>query len=416
VELGPLRHDRPLPGFPRAPPAMWGRAIMVAAAGGKHTGKTSVSMALTNGLRRRFPSVGYMKPVGQEHVVDGSAKIDKDVFLARQHFSMTDPPEAMSPVILDRGVTKSFIDGALPHASLVGAIRSGFRTLSARHDFVVVEGTGHVGVGSVVGLSNPRVAALLGLDMVLVVNGGIGRAVDEVELSRALCDAHGVRVRGVVMNRVLPAKMGEIRGYAERWLTQAGLPLLGCIPDSPSFDKPRLSDLLRTLRARVLVGGADEARSYSTHEFVGTSVKRFEDKLAEDPAALREAFLLVHHTRHDVLEAVLNAAAEGRFAGGLVLTGSPPRTDVEALLRGHPGASALDVLDSAMTSTQAMEGIKACRPKLRPGESRTDALCHAYAPYLDWNALVGGEDAPEPFLRDPAGAVLAPPPPAVKAA
>jgi hypothetical protein len=44
--------------------------------------------------------------------------------------------------------------------------------------------TGHVGVGSIVGLSNARVAQELGLGMVLVANGGLGSAFDELELNR----------------------------------------------------------------------------------------------------------------------------------------------------------------------------------------------------------------------------------------
>ena len=51
----------------------------------------------------------------------------------------------------------------------------------------ICEGTGHAGVGSVVGAGNARVAAELGADVVLVANGGLGRAFDELELNRSLC-------------------------------------------------------------------------------------------------------------------------------------------------------------------------------------------------------------------------------------
>lgn len=45
---------------------------------------------------------------------------------------------------------------------------------------------GHVGVGSVVGLSNARVARELGLEIVLVANGGLGSTFDELELNRTV--------------------------------------------------------------------------------------------------------------------------------------------------------------------------------------------------------------------------------------
>lgn len=43
---------------------------------------------------------------------------------------------------------------------------------------------GHVGVGSIIGLNNARVAKELGLDMILVSNGGLGSAFDQLELNR----------------------------------------------------------------------------------------------------------------------------------------------------------------------------------------------------------------------------------------
>jgi hypothetical protein len=50
----------------------------------------------------------------------------------------------------------------------------------------ICEGTGHAGVGSIVGTGNARVAEELGADVVLVANGGLGRAFDELQLNRAM--------------------------------------------------------------------------------------------------------------------------------------------------------------------------------------------------------------------------------------
>ncbi len=47
-----------------------------------------------------------------------------------------------------------------------------------------MEGTGHTGVGSIVNVNNARVAAALGLDMLLIANGGIGSAFDDLALNR----------------------------------------------------------------------------------------------------------------------------------------------------------------------------------------------------------------------------------------
>ncbi|CAN0554790.1 unnamed protein product, partial [Ectocarpus sp. 8 AP-2014] len=81
-------------------------------------------------------------------------------------------------------------------------IQDGFEELIRSNDFVVVEGTGHTGVGSVVGMNNADVAGLLGLDVLLVGNGGLGSTYDVMALNKTLCTAGGVRVRAVLLNKV----------------------------------------------------------------------------------------------------------------------------------------------------------------------------------------------------------------------
>ena len=58
------------------------RPIFVAATR-QHVGKTTVSLALMSGLQKRFGKVGFLKPVGQQHiaVTDESGaeiRVDKD--------------------------------------------------------------------------------------------------------------------------------------------------------------------------------------------------------------------------------------------------------------------------------------------------------------------------------------------------
>lgn len=47
-----------------------------------------------------------------------------------------------------------------------------------------------------------QVAKALNADMILVANGGLGSAYDELELNRGICEKYGIKVRGVVLNKV----------------------------------------------------------------------------------------------------------------------------------------------------------------------------------------------------------------------
>ena len=65
-------------------------------------------------------------------------------------------------------------------------------------------------------------------------NGGLGKAFDELELNRVLCEQNNVRIAGVIINKVIPEKYEQTKHYMQKAMMQAwGIPLLGCIPDRP---------------------------------------------------------------------------------------------------------------------------------------------------------------------------------------
>lgn len=94
------------------------RPIFVAATR-QHVGKTSSSLAIVSGLSKKFNKVGFIKPVGQQHVdVKNEAgetfRVDKDVCLVKEHFHLDHLDYSfMSPVIIPRGYTKKYIDGEI---------------------------------------------------------------------------------------------------------------------------------------------------------------------------------------------------------------------------------------------------------------------------------------------------------------
>ena len=258
---------------PNARREMAARPILVAATR-QHVGKTTLSLALMSGLRKRFGDrVGFIKPVGQEHVrpAGEAFSVDKDVELMRMYFGLDHVGfEDMSPVLIPRSYTKRFIDGEVTLAAQEAGLRASFARVRAASDAVLLEGTGHVGVGAIVGLSNARVAALLGADVVLVANGGLGKAFDELELNRALCEASGVRVRGVVLNKVLPDKVAMVRDYFGRTLAQRdawrAVPLLGVVPDLPLLAKPSLGALAHAAGGELVAGARLRALHYASED------------------------------------------------------------------------------------------------------------------------------------------------------
>ena len=105
-------------------------------------------------------------------------------------------------------------------------------------------------------MNNARVASILDADMVLVANGGLGSAFDELELNRVMCKEYGVRLRGIILNKVRPDRGEMIETYFRKLLDRWDVPLLGCIPDDDFLGYPALRDI-ENLFERKLVAGEE---------------------------------------------------------------------------------------------------------------------------------------------------------------
>ena len=226
------------------------------AATGQNRGKTTASLGLFDGFLRAGLRTAFMKPVGQRTVIDHGQPADEDAVLMHEVFPLAADYANMSPVHIPRGFTKAYIAGEVVDdlGARIVAARDTFR---ANHDILLIEGTGHAGVGAVIGLSNATVAAMLGAPAIIVSEGGVGRPIDEIVLNAALFAAHGVPVAGAIVNKVdLDAQPG-IEHVLERGLGLHGIRLLGVLPVRPILSNPTLGMVLEGLGAEAIHPGPD---------------------------------------------------------------------------------------------------------------------------------------------------------------
>ena len=225
------------------------------AATGQNRGKTTTALGFLDGFTREGLSIAFMKPVGQRTVEVDGTPADEDAILMRAVFGLTDPLPAMSPVHIPRGFTKAYIAGDVVED--LGARIRGAAASFVDRDLLLVEGTGHAGVGAVIGLSNAVVASMLGTPVVIVSEGGVGRPIDEIVLNASLFEAHGVPVAGAIVNKVeLDAQPGIARTL-ERGLARHGIPLLGVLPYRSILSNPTLGMVLEGVNGEALNPGPD---------------------------------------------------------------------------------------------------------------------------------------------------------------
>lgn len=271
-------------------------------------GKTTVALGLLAALADRGLDVGFIKPVGQRYAIVDGQPADEDAILMRSALGLTDPLNVMSPVHIPRGFTKSYIRGEVT-PDLPGRIRGAHRTLAQTHDLLLVEGTGHAGVGSVVGLSNAQVARMLRVPAAIVAEAGVGRPIDEIVLNRALFARHGVEVVGAIVNKVDADAHPSLPDVLRDGLARHGIELLGMLPYKPLLSNPTLSMLVEQVQGELLSPGGDLDRVIE-HVAIG----------AMQPSHLIErvgpgSLLIVPGDRTDVIHAMVAANRASRVGG-----------------------------------------------------------------------------------------------------
>ncbi|KAI2512338.1 hypothetical protein MHU86_2000 [Fragilaria crotonensis] len=396
------------------------RPIFIAATK-QHVGKTTTSLAIISGLQKRFDKVGFLKPVGQQHVdvhsdnLNKTLRVDKDVWLVREHFHLDHIDyEDMSPVIIPNGYTKKYVDGKIRHDQQLQDIEKAMRNVTDASDIVVCEGTGHCAVGSIVNVNNAKVASMIGADMVLIANGGLGSAFDELELNRVLCQHYNVRIAGVIINKVMPEKYEQTKHYLTKALKQSwGVPLLGCIPDRPFLGCPALADLEKLFDTELVSGGEHRYRHYNVKDInvVTTSLTRFLENLKVKP---QRTLYICHVTRDDLILGFLGAyqssrkEGEKQFEAALIICGREGKyelcPEIRDIMEGNEGAPMMLV---GLSTHQAMTKINNFTPKLNFNDAnRVSVAVDHYEPYIDFDELLRRTTSDNSSFNDPSSISL----------
>jgi hypothetical protein len=324
----------------------------------QNDGKTTASLGLLSALQKIYPRIGYIKPVGQRFVEIEEQKIDEDTVLMDRVFRLNCPLVDMSPIAVEPDFTRKYLQASNREA-LVKRIERAFDRVAWEKDFVLVEGSGHAGVGSVFDLSNASVAKLLQAKVVIVTRGGIGLPIDEVALNQALFEKEGVEIIGVILNKVLDTKLDVITEFARRGLRRKGLDLLGVIPHRSILSKPTLGLLREELQAEPL------NRSRQGHNLVDDVVVGAMGVQNATRFFHRGVLLITPGDREDI---ILAAAAAHDTDGapqlaGVVLTGNlRPGPAVMKVLQHLPFPVLLAHEDSYQVASKVHDLIVKTRP------------------------------------------------------
>lgn len=337
-------------------------ALFIAATG-QNVGKTTICLGILANLKKRFNSVGFIKPVGQQHVkIDGHINVDKDVVLFKKHFHLPAEWVDMSPIIIPSGFTRDFLDHKVTEDSMQQKIVQAFNKIYSQNAYTIVEGTGHVGVGSIVNMNNAKVASELGLDAVIIASGGLGSAHDELAINIGMCQHYGVKVHGVILNKVLDDKRDMIMEYVPKSLKKWDIPLIGCIPYNAFLNTPAIKDFESLFGTTLLAGEQHRYRHFQNTRLVAGSLETYRQEMQPNELVITPA------SRDDIIQATLEKHRESLekdgkdFQGGMILTsGHPPRKEILNEIRKMD----IPILYAPLCSYDAMKMITSFISKIR---------------------------------------------------
>ncbi|MCX7847430.1 MAG: AAA family ATPase [bacterium] len=347
-------------------------------------GKTTTAVGLLMQLMAQQPRVGFIKPVGQRYVeLDDGTKVDKDVWLIRRVLGLSDAAQYMSPVTVPSGFTREYIRQREPER-LAAQVKEAFAVIADGKTFVLIEGTGHAGVGAVFDLSNARVAELLGSPVVLVSGGGIGRPVDEILLNAALFRQHGVRIAGVILNKVAKERCEEVREYTSRALAWHGIKVVGVVPYVPLLSQPTLREVCRAIAGTFISCVERDATLYAhvtlLSHFSLESVRTLLPSTLVVATGDQSEFLVACAGEEPAMWALRANVC------GIVLTdGIAPKPHIVKMLQ-H---ARVPVILSDMPAYEATSHLSRMVAKLQPDNpEKMEAISQLFSEYVDFSTLL----------------------------
>ncbi|MFH1429288.1 MAG: AAA family ATPase [Candidatus Margulisiibacteriota bacterium] len=294
------------------------RALYIAATS-QNDGKTTVSLGLLYEFSKCFKNLGFIKPIGQQSVIINNERIDKDPVLIESVCHFECDIKSMSPIAIPQGFTEKYLlNRDAKRAELYQELMEAYAEVSVGKDAVIIEGTGHAGVGSVFDLNNATVASMLKSKAIIVTKGGVGKPIDKVYLSKVLFEKAGVEILGVILNQVREDKYTKIKQLAEIALNNMGLKLLGVIPQQNILSAPTMYQINDNLNGELING--DNLYVSIDEIVVGAMTATHAIKRIKNGT-----LLITPGDREDLITAILSSEISGNnhqgSLAGIILTG-----------------------------------------------------------------------------------------------
>jgi len=194
----------------------------------KNTGKTAVCAGLGKHLLNDGKKVGFFKPIAAaSKPAEGT---DSDAAFMKELLALEEPVESLCPFSADE-------------SDLVNKVKEAFNKVSGGKDVVIVEGADEQGTAS------NEIVKTLGARAIIVAGYSEELPGDNLV---AAAKSLGDNLLGVVINKVPASQAERVSNEATGPLTQAGINLLGVLPEDRSLFSFTIGELADNVQGEIL--------------------------------------------------------------------------------------------------------------------------------------------------------------------
>lgn len=275
------------------------RKIFIAATG-MNSGKTTTSLSLMHMARKKYDRVGFVKPIGPKPVEFQGLIADKDAILIAQMFGLEEDLPLMSPFVLRQGDTRRVMDGILSREQIACQMLDAIAELDKKNDFLIIEGAGHTGVGSVIGCNNAQIARQVDAAVLMVTGGGLGNVVDAAMMNYALFQKEKANVRAVLVNKIIPSKREQTLKYLKMAFEPENISVIGGFNYQPILANPTLRRISNVLNIKLHASEEEAQRIVHNIQIGAASAQRVAELLKDS------SLVIVNSSRDELLVTIAN--------------------------------------------------------------------------------------------------------------
>jgi len=212
----------------------------------KYAGKTMAVLGILDFWKNKGLKVGYFKPIGKNFTLKEDVKVEEDVLLIKERFSLEDDLSLMCPFYLGHQDYIDLVLGKLGDAE--SKIYGAYEQVKEGKDAVLVGGGQDIFDGFSVGVSNIGFIEKLGMPAILVDAPVFG----DINLDSIIAVHNRLKDKmlGAILNQLPPESLDFTKQYFVPFLEGKGIKVWGLIPANPKLGSLSVREI------RDVLGGA----------------------------------------------------------------------------------------------------------------------------------------------------------------